>query len=280
VYPTLIDLPDFHLVLRAGETGVRLGVLTCLWLAPRCAEALAGVDRRKARRAAIVLAIVFLAGARLHFVVNQWRTYAGHPFRALMIWGGSFHLPGGIIALLLATPAVCRWYAIPLGRFNDAGTPAVGIGVAIARLGCFLQSCCFGSICGWPWCVTFPLDSLPQVIHARHGLVPEGGRSLPVHPLQLYFFAAALLITAISVWLYPRRRYDGQVALVALLLYSAISAALEFLRADYYPRAYWGSLPQLEWTTLAMTVAALAALAAGEVLHRRHGRVMARALAA
>jgi phosphatidylglycerol:prolipoprotein diacylglycerol transferase len=280
VYPTLLDLFDHHLVVRAGETGVRLAVLVCLWLAPRWAEALAGVDRRQARRATIVLALIFLAGARLHFLANHWRVYATRPLEALVIWGGSFHLPGGVIALVLATPLVCRRYGLALGRFNDGGTPAVGVGIAIARLGCFLQSCCFGSVCHWPWCVSFPPDSLPQAIHARYGLVADGARSLPVHPLQLYFVGAALLVTGVSVWLYPRRRYDGQVALVGLLLYSASSAALEFWRADHPSRTYWGPLPQLAWTTLAMTVASLAGLGVGEIVHRRRRRAAASTRAA
>ena len=280
MYPILIDAFDHRLVLYAAETGLRLGVLAAIFLGPRWAESLAGVDRRQARRAMIVLALVFLVGARLHFVLNHSGVYVGRWHQALVLWGGGFHLPGGMIALVLAAPTVCRRLGIDVGRFGDGITPSLGVGIAFARLGCFLQSCCFGAICHQPWCMSFPKDSLPQVIHARQELIAATAPSLPVHPLQLYFLAAGLSITAVAFWLHPRRRYDGQVALVGLFLYSASSAALEFFRADYYPRTYWGPLPQLAWTAFAMTLVSLVALVVAELAHRRRAAVSPAALPA
>jgi prolipoprotein diacylglyceryltransferase len=94
--------------------------------------------------------------------------------------------------------------------------------------------------------------------------------SLAVHPLQLYFVASGLTITAVSLWLGPRKRYDGQVALVALLLFSSVSVAgLEFFRADVQPRVYWGALPQLAWSGLAIATGTLLALAWAEMRRAR-----------
>ena len=54
-----------------------------------------------------------------------------------------------------------------------------------------------------------------------------------------------------------------------LILYAITAAVLEFLRADYFPRAYWGPVPQLEWTALALTVlAAIGLVVAGRVRGR------------
>ena len=158
---------------------------------------------------------------------------------------------------------------LPLGRFADGFAPTVGIGIAIARLGCFLHGCCFGTLCSWPWCLTFPRDTYIYQYHTDLGLLPPGAeRTLPIHPLQLYFAAAGLMITAVALWLHPRKRYDGEVALVGLVLFSTSTALLEFLRADAQPRLYWGALPQLTWIALGMSIASLVALAAAELLHR------------
>jgi hypothetical protein len=54
-----------------------------------------------------------------------------------------------------------------------------------------------------------------------------------------------------------------------MLVFSSTSFGLEFLRNDLPPRRYWGSLPQLAWTTGAMTAVSLLAVAAAEWRHRR-----------
>jgi prolipoprotein diacylglyceryltransferase len=124
-------------------------------------------------------------------------------------------------------------------------------------------------VCTLPWCVSFPAGSPTHAFQAARGLVAPGAvHALAVHPLQLYFATAGLLVVLVGLWLHPRKRYDGQVALVALLLFSASSAALEPFRADIPQRVYWGPLPQLEWIALGMTAAAIAALAIAELAHR------------
>jgi phosphatidylglycerol:prolipoprotein diacylglycerol transferase len=54
----------------------------------------------------------------------------------------------------------------------------------------------------------------------------------PLHPTQLYESAATLLIFFLLVWLVPRKRFNGQVALVYLLFYSAARFAIEYFRGD------------------------------------------------
>jgi len=215
------------------------------------------------------LGVAAFAGARLHFVVTHWADFADRPLAALQFWSGGLHAGGGIVLLAVAAPFVLGRLRLPLGRFADGFAPTVGIGIAIARLGCFLHGCCFGTLCSWPWCLTFPRDTYIYQYHTDLGLLPPGAeRTLPIHPLQLYFAAAGLMITAVALWLHPRKRYDGEVALVGLVLFSTSTALLEFLRADAQPRLYWGALPQLTWIALGMSIASLVALAAAELLHR------------
>jgi phosphatidylglycerol:prolipoprotein diacylglycerol transferase len=209
-----------------------------------------------------VVAAVALVGARAHFVLTQWGRFAAEPLTALAVWSGGLHAPGGIVAAMVAAPAVLRRYGIPWRRYLDATLPAAGVSLAIVRVGCLLNGCCFGTLCAWPWGIRFPHASYVFLVHAEAGLVaPDASASAPVHPLQLYFAAAALLMAASGWWAARHKRYDGEVALVSLFVFAATSAVLELFRADYPGRVYWGALPQLEWTTLAMTVATAGALA-------------------
>jgi prolipoprotein diacylglyceryltransferase len=100
-------------------------------------------------------------------------------------------------------------------------------------------------------------------------LAPDAAHAAPVHPLELYFAAAGVLLTIVGLWLHRRKAYDGEVALVALLLFSASSAWLETFRGAIPQRVWWGPLPELEWLALAMTVSSFAALLAAELIQRR-----------
>jgi phosphatidylglycerol---prolipoprotein diacylglyceryl transferase len=270
MHPTLLEVPSLGITLASYHACLLLAVIVCFAIGPRWVAALEGLDRRRVFRAMLLLGVAAFAGARFHFVLNQWASFAGHPVNALRIWSGGLHAGGGIVLLALAAPLALGWLGLPVGRFADGFVPTVGIGIAIARLGCFLHGCCFGSLCAWPWGVSFPRNTYIYAYHADLGVLPPGAEhTLPIHPLQLYFVAAGLMITVVALWLHPRKRYDGEVALVSLALFSISTALLEFLRADSQLDAYWGPLPRLMWVAWAMTAAALAAFAGAERAHRR-----------
>lgn len=270
MHPVLLDIPSLDLLIRAGHAGNWLAVIVAFGLTVHWAQRLAGIDRARALRVTLVLAAAVLVGARIHHVLAHPGIYEGRWTYAFALWGGSFHLPGGIIALALALPWACRRFGVRLGRYADVLAAACGMGIATARLGCFLQGCCYGIVCNHAWCMAFPAGSQAHEMHRRGGLLPAGVEgSLPVHPLQLYFLVAAVAITAITLWLMRHRKFDGEPALVALVLFSATTSGLEFLRHDFYPVPYWGPLPQLTLTGLAMTGASLLILAVAEVRHWR-----------
>src|SRR6185503_19842398 len=53
-----------------------------------------------------------------------------------------------------------------------------------------------------------------------------------LHPTQLYESFAMLIVFGLLFWLHKRKRFDGQVILVYVLLYSIIRFAIEFVRDD------------------------------------------------
>jgi len=268
VRPTL-TVPFVHLVVSSQQAFVLAAVLVCIWLGPRWAEKLAGFERRTTRCALLCLGLAAFVGGRAHFVAGQWGMFADRPWRALYIWSGGLHAAGAVVLLAVAVPLVCRWMGLPVARFADAFVPTVGVGIAIARLGCFSYGCCFGTVCRWPWCLSFPRDTYIYEYHTSLGLLPaDGASTAPIHPLQLYFAGAGLLLTLIGFRLHRRRRYDGQVTLVILLVYALSAAGLELFRADSAPRVYWGPLPQLEWVALGIAAVSGAALVVAEINHR------------
>jgi len=159
-------------------------------------------------------------------------------------------------------------YGIPLLKVGDAIAPTVGVGIAIARIGCFLEGCCYGTVCHLPWCLAFPRDAFIFQVHSTAGLIPaDATSSAPAHPLQLYFAIAGLLVTSAALLVHPRKAYDGQPALVTLLVCAVLATALEALRGGHPGRVYWGRLPHLAWIGIALTAASGALLVAAERAH-------------
>lgn len=268
MHPYLLRLGPPRLWVGSYGVCIALAAVTCWIVGPRWAERLEGFPRWVTRRSLMALGVAAFVGGRVHALWNAWdfvwaRARDG-AFDTLLYNG--FHAGGAVVATILALPFVARRYGISPARFGDAIVPSVGLGIAIARLGCFLNGCCFGTRCAWPWCVALPKPSYIWHLHLVTGRLPQDALfSLPVHPLPLYFAAAGLLVMAIGLWLGPRKRYDGQVALLGVLAFGVTSAALEGLREDFTARAYWHGLPQLTWTAAGLAVAALLVLVAAEV---------------
>lgn len=97
---------------------------------------------------------------------------------------------------------------------SDAFAPAITAGAVLGRLGCFLAGCCHGKPSESAWAVQFP--KLPG----------------PVHPTQLYDASAALVLTLFSLWLFRRRRFDGQVISLLLMGYAVFRFTTEAFRGD------------------------------------------------
>jgi len=265
VRPILLEIPSLGIVVPSYPAMLVIAVVACLWIGPRWAERLEELDRRRVLWALCCAGVATFLGGHLHFLFGTWfGSGAGDR------WVWSLHAAGAIAALAVAAPFVLRAFGLPIGKFGDGLAPTVGIGIFLARIGCFLRGCCFGTRCEGRFCIRFPPETLVYGLHMTYGDIQPGAtHSAAVHPLQLYFAASGLLVTLVALLAHPRKQYDGQVALLAFLTFSASAAALEFLRADYYPRAYWGSLPQLEWVALGMAAVAALALVLGDRLRER-----------
>jgi phosphatidylglycerol---prolipoprotein diacylglyceryl transferase len=267
MYPRLaVDCFGLSLHLLSHDVFFLGAVAVGSLLGPWWTSRLDGGDAGRIRRATLVLAIGALAGGRLHFVLNHPTVYATNPRGAFALWTGALHAGGALLGGLLALVATRRWVGLPLGRFADAHLPTVGVCIAIARVGCLLHGCCFGAVCDHAWCVSFPPHSPAAELQASvwHA-IPADAPSLPVHPVQLYFAASGLLLTATVLWRRGSRRYDGEPALWGLLVFSATSLLLEAFRSPSPERPFWGPLPTLAWVALGLTIAVAAALTIGLV---------------
>jgi phosphatidylglycerol:prolipoprotein diacylglycerol transferase len=149
-----------------------------------------------------------------------------------LVWYGGFIL--GTAAMVW----VMRRRRLPLWPTLDAAAPALALGYAVGRIGCFLVGDDYGRPTDLPWGVAFA-NGLPPT--TAFNLRNEFGVAIPadipgstlmrVHPTQLYETALALAIWLVGRALMKRRQRPGEVALPILGLLALERFAVEFLRA-------------------------------------------------
>lgn len=119
--------------------------------------------------------VVGIAGARLFFVIEYWETRFATlpPGRAmvemLMFTEGGLVVYGSLIGGSLAFLVFCLRHKLPPLAMADMIAPSLVAGLAIGRIGCLLNGCCYGGACDAPWAVTFPISSPAYVDQLAQG---------------------------------------------------------------------------------------------------------------
>jgi phosphatidylglycerol:prolipoprotein diacylglycerol transferase len=168
-----------------------------------------------------------IVGARLFYVITYWQEeFAGRPLwniialsRSGLVWYG------GLIGASLATIIYALRAKVPLWKLADIIAPSIALGHVFGRLGCFMTGCCYGRPTDLPWAIRFPAD------HWTKGV--------PVHPTQLYESLLNLALYLALMWLYRRKKFDGQIFAAYLVGYALLRTFVESFRGDY-PRHYLG----------------------------------------
>src|SRR5262249_11571431 len=84
--------------------------------------------------------------------------------------------------------------------FGDLFAPALALGHAFGRFGCFAAGCCFGKLGGGRLGVAFPRGSVAFDELAGHGAIPAGWETTPaLHPTQLYEAFGELALSPVRV---------------------------------------------------------------------------------
>jgi phosphatidylglycerol:prolipoprotein diacylglycerol transferase len=109
--------------------------------------------------------------------------------------------------------------------------PSFAFGLALTRIGCFLNGCCFGKPCSLPWGIQFPLDS-------------PAGSTLPgvrLHPTQLYSSLFDGALVAVLLLAERKKRPDGFLFSLFFMLYGLFRFFIDFVRY-YEPSVRFGAL--------------------------------------
>jgi phosphatidylglycerol:prolipoprotein diacylglycerol transferase len=173
-----------------------------------------------------------VVGARGVYVLSHLDAIH-HVDDILRSWKGGNVFYGCILGGLIGS--VAYWYRrpFPFWRMTDVAAPSVAIGIAIGRIGCLLNGCCYGAVCDTPWTIRFPAGSHAWTRQVDAGLLsPMATMSLPVHPTQVYASVAGFVLLALLMATFPRRRRAGDVMAMLMVVYPLTRWPLESLRGD------------------------------------------------
>lgn len=175
-----------------------------------------------------------LIGARLFYVVRYWGQDDLKTFwDVFTIWRGGIVLYGSILGGAVGFLIYGAMRPMPVLPVLDVIAPALAVGIAFGRLGCFLNGCCYGDRCDLPWAVSFPKKSIPWWDHVQHGWIGEtAARSAAVHPTQIYSAIDGFVLVALLSAFYPLRKRDGQVMALLMVTYPITRFLIEILRGD------------------------------------------------
>ena len=126
---------------------------------------------------------------------------------------------GGIIGGVLANYIYCRKKKVHFIEYFDLVMPAVALAQGFGRIGCFFAGCCHGKETDLPFGITY---------HISHS-APNGVKLIPT---QLISSAGDFLFAFILMAYAGKKRKNGKVGALYMIMYSIGRFCIEFLRDD------------------------------------------------
>lgn len=170
----------------------------------------------------IVLVVGGVLGARLFYVfVYEPARFLANPLEIFAIWRGGLVYYGALIGGFIAGSWYISKKKLPFWKLADLFSIPLALGYGIVRIGCFSNGCCYGKETESWVGVVFPfLNGIESLEH------------LTRYPTQLFSSALGFGLFGLLLFLWKRKRFDGQLFLLFLILYSIGRAIIEYYREN------------------------------------------------
>ncbi len=169
-----------------------------------------------------------LVGGRLGFVLFYEPAYfAAHPLHIFAVWEGGMASHGGFIGVGIAGLLRAWTRGLPLWALADIAVVPTAIGLALGRLGNFINQELYGTVTNLPWGI-----EIPGVTGLRH-------------PTQIYELLGDLciaLLCYLSLRLPVFKRREGRTFAMFLVLYGIVRCTVEHFREQPYAPFVLGSV--------------------------------------
>lgn len=158
MYPELFQIPFTPLTVKSYGLMMVIGFMSAVYLIRKLSRNITP-DPQLITNAALYSLIAGVLGARLFYVVHHFDQFKGSLLSVFAVWQGGLELLGGVILAVAVITIYIRFHKLPVRRYLDILAVALFLALALGRIGCFLNGCCYGKPSNLPWTVRFPYGS-------------------------------------------------------------------------------------------------------------------------
>lgn len=187
----------------------------------------AGIDPDFVLNLAFAVMITGVIGSRLFYCFYHWPDFSDNLLDMFNPFGSSegfgiagLNVYGGFVVAFLVAVLYCRIKKQSIPAIFDLFAPAIGLGIFLTRIGCFLNGCCFGKECHLPWAIHFPERSIP------HSFLGD----VPIHPAQLYSSLYGLLLFLLLSYVEKKKKFLGLTFSLFLMIEAFFRYVIENIR--------------------------------------------------
>ncbi|MBQ1899578.1 MAG: prolipoprotein diacylglyceryl transferase, partial [Erysipelotrichaceae bacterium] len=212
---------------------ISVGVICGLLLARQLAKK-SGQDPDFYTDFLIYALIIGLLGARFYYVAFQWDLYKDNLISVFDFRSGGLGIYGGVIAAVITAVVYSHIKKKSLLELLDTAMPGLILGQAIGRWGNFFNQECFGSYTDNFFAMRLNVKTAAYTTTELTKMaISKGGVTyIQVHPTFLYESFGCLVVLAVMLLLFKKRKFKGEIAFIYMIGYGLLRSFVESLRTD------------------------------------------------
>lgn len=262
MYPKLLHIYG-PIEINSFSFAIGLGLTVFMWLTLRNPERKAIINKDDYLNLVIESGIAGIIGGRILHVISEWKNY-DNIFQMVSIWNGGLSILGCVIAIIIYGYLFLKKRNINPLPIMDLAAVYAPVMHSIARFGCLLAGCCYGSPSNLPWAITYKNPEVAAPL------------DISLHPTQVYSSLTFLLIFLFMRFIASKyTKKPGELSAIYLILLGFERLIIDFFRGDRiinsqtsFITTSWLSLHQ--WIAIGLISAAFVALISINKISRRY----------
>lgn len=177
---------------------------------------------------------VAIVAARLFYVIFSWESFRDNLLEIFNTRKGGLAIYGGVLGAVVVGYIFARAKKIEPLKLFDFAAPYLVLAQGIGRWGNFVNQEAFGTNTTLPWGMTsesvrsYLMRNMEQLRSMGMNVDPN----IPVHPTFLYESLWDIGVFLILIWFRKRKKLEGEVFFLYMILYGVGRFWIEGLRTD------------------------------------------------